>query len=145
MLKQALIWWFWNTLWQTYQLSHILRDCHTFPLVITNSRISSQMWRNITTFPSYSSTTNAILFHWDKCEWWGLEGNGTGDVYVNLWEITSTVKSKKANLKTSVTRKQTALNFPQNEYFLLHDTHAYVKHKITFRWNIFVCFLLKCT
>ena len=38
-----------------------------------------------------------------------------------------------SNLKTGVSRKQSATNFPKNEYFLLPDTHKHddFKHNIS--------------
>ena len=44
----------------------------------------------------------------------------------------SSVKGKRANLKTGVSRKQSTPNFPKNEHFLPPDTHISRAKKYSF-------------
>ena len=52
---------------------------------------------------------------------------------------------QSANLKTGVPRKQSTLNFPKNEHFLLPETHACVsggqKSSFLGRFSV-LCFLV---
>ena len=45
---------------------------------------------------------------------------------VVVLSLNSLIISKRANLKTVVSRKQSTPNFPKNEHFLPPDTHTYV-------------------
>ena len=45
--------------------------------------------------------------------------------HIGLGKIFRWYLDKMANLKTGVSRKQSASNFPKNEYFLPPDTHTY--------------------
>ena len=51
------------------------------------------------------------------------------------------VRGKRANLKTGVSRKQSTSNFPKNEHFLPTDAQTYVKKYLFFGKFDVLCFL----
>ena len=115
---------------QIYQLSCILPDSHRFRSVISHSRICSQMSRNSTVYPSYSSVTlrkklsySELFWFVFSCIWTKYEVLRSKSWYsVWMWENKNQNNSKYGHFLYSLAH-----------VILFHRTHDYIQWQIIYR------------